>query len=161
MSVIFVLCLCTCHIYLCATLNRWRSGRIRHQRLEDSPDNQVDSFYRITFPDKQQESVSFDSGIDQYDQTHRQWVLIRTSITIHYWGYRSHFCFCCKRGETILVNHYDGNLWLREANYIPTQKQILTDIQQKLNLHFPRDFKVARIWLLSRSKEHFLFSSNM
>lgn len=75
MSVIFVLCLCTCHIYLCATLNRWRSGRIRHQRLEDSPDNQVDSFYRITFPDKQQESVSFDSGIDQYDQTHRQWVL--------------------------------------------------------------------------------------
>lgn len=51
---------------------RWRSGRIRHQRLEDSPDNQVDSFYRITFPDKQQESVSFDSGIDQYDQTHRQ-----------------------------------------------------------------------------------------
>nr|XP_022289400.1 low-density lipoprotein receptor-related protein 4-like [Crassostrea virginica] len=50
---------------------RWRSGRIRHERLVDSGDNQVDSFYRITFPDKQQESVSFDSGIDQYDQTHR------------------------------------------------------------------------------------------
>lgn len=158
MSVIFVLCLCTCHIYLCATLNRWRSGRIRHQRLEDSPDNQVDSFYRITFPDKQQESVSFDSGIDQYDQTHRQWVLglPLPSIT----GDIEAISAVVVR-EEILVNHYDGNLWLREANYIPTQKQILTDIQLKLNLHFPRDFKVARIWLLSRSKEHFLFSSNM
>lgn len=158
MSVIFVLCLCTCHIYLCATLNRWRSGRIRHQRLEDSPDNQVDSFYRITFPDKQQESVSFDSGIDQYDQTHRQWVLGLPLPSIA-GDIEAISAFVVR--EEILVNHYDGNLWLREANYIPTQKQILTDIQQKLNLHFPRDFKVARIWLLSRSKEHFLFSSNV
>ncbi|XP_048744811.2 low-density lipoprotein receptor-related protein 4-like isoform X2 [Ostrea edulis] len=47
---------------------RWRSGRVRHERLVDSGNNQVDNFYRITFPDKHQESVSFDSGIDQYDQ---------------------------------------------------------------------------------------------
>ncbi|XP_061194926.1 low-density lipoprotein receptor-related protein 4-like [Saccostrea echinata] len=50
---------------------RWRSGRIRHERLKDTSDNQVDNFYRITFPDKQQESVSFDSGFDQYDQAQR------------------------------------------------------------------------------------------
>ena len=58
-------------------LYRWRSPFIRHDRLVE--DSQVDSFYRITFPDKNSRDEpglesNFDSGIENpsYDKMEEQ-----------------------------------------------------------------------------------------